>query len=278
MLLLQAAAQLRKQQQKLETALGRAQQEASALSTQLGAAQKDAAAAKAMLSMSSGRNALVEKAWQAAQEDAASLRAQQRSMQAALSSAQREARTLAAELEMARAQQQQEQQGGWQSDQPDQDLGALRSRVSMVEKAWTQAAADAKEQHVRHSCCAVPVLFLRIEQAALQYATLQPLPCECGVSARAVMSRTCLKHSPFVCKQTWHLPCMLCCCVQAQRVEAERELAATQREVWELTRELEDAQAAVASSAAGVETAVAQLPDVVGHWRDGPPRELAHYR
>lgn len=60
-------------------------------------------------------------------------------MQAALSSAQREARTLAAELEMARAQQQQEQQGGWQSDQPDHDVSALRSRVSLVEKARTRA-------------------------------------------------------------------------------------------------------------------------------------------
>lgn len=205
----QDAAQLRKQQRKLEAALSRAQEEASALSAELNAAQKDAAAAKALLSMSHGRNALVEKAWKTAQEDAMSLRGQQRRMQAALSAAQKEARALAAELERARAVGQLEAAYG--SSAEHSELGTLRSRTSMLEKAYASATEEAKAE-------------------------------------------------------------------QARRVEAERQLEWSKREVQHLTWELEGAQASIATSAAGVETIVAQLPEVVGRWQDGTPRELAHLR
>ena len=135
----QDAAQLRKQQRKLEAALSRAQEEASALSAELNAAQKDAAAAKALLSMSHGRNALVEKAWKTAQEDAMSLRGQQRRMQAALSAAQKEARALAAELERARAANQELERAASGAGGASAELSTLRSRAELLEKAYANA-------------------------------------------------------------------------------------------------------------------------------------------
>ena len=152
---LQDAAQLRKQQRKLEAALSRAQEEASALSAELNAAQKDAAAAKALLSMSHGRNALVEKAWKTAQEDAMSLRGQQRRMQAALSAAQKEARALAAELERARAVGQLEAAYG--SSAEHSELGTLRSRTSMLEKAYA-SATEVGFAAARTTCCRAAAL------------------------------------------------------------------------------------------------------------------------